>query len=82
VGDARRMAHNPEVEGSNPSPATKMQVRGPFSNRERAFCMLFANGFANEGGSGGLVACCQGTGCAIESVMRCYRCSMLATLDP
>jgi hypothetical protein len=40
----------------NPSPATKMQVRGPFSNRERAFCMLFANGFANEGGSGGLVA--------------------------
>jgi hypothetical protein len=35
--DARRMAHNPEVEGSNPSPATK--ARGPFSNRERAFCM-------------------------------------------
>ena len=34
-GDARRMAHNPEVEGSNPSPATK--ARGPFSNRERAF---------------------------------------------
>jgi hypothetical protein len=40
------MAHNPEVEGSNPSPATK--ARGPFSNRERAFCMWFANGFANE----------------------------------
>jgi ParE toxin of type II toxin-antitoxin system, parDE len=36
----RRMAHNPEVEGSNPSPATK--ARGPFSNRERAFCMWFA----------------------------------------
>ena len=36
-GDGRRMAHNPEVEGSNPSPATK--ARGPFSNRERAFCL-------------------------------------------
>ena len=35
--DTCRMAHNPEVEGSNPSPATK--ARGPFSNRERAFCM-------------------------------------------
>ena len=44
--DTRRMAHNPEVAGSNPGPATK--ARGPFSNRERAFCMWFANGFANE----------------------------------
>jgi len=35
------MAHNPEVEGSNPSPATK--ARGPFSNRERAFCMRSVN---------------------------------------
>ena len=34
VGDGRRMAHNPEVEGSNPSPATK--ARGPLSNRKRA----------------------------------------------
>jgi hypothetical protein len=41
VGDVRRTAHNPEVEGSNPSPATK--ARGPFSNRERAFCMSFVN---------------------------------------
>ena len=40
-GDVRRMAHNPEVEGSNPSPATK--ARGPFSNRERAFCLWFVN---------------------------------------
>src|SRR6185437_15924257 len=40
-----RWAHNPEVEGSNPSPATK--VRGPFSNRERAFCMWVANGYVN-----------------------------------
>ena len=37
VGDVCRMAHNPEVEGSNPSPATK--AKGPFSNRERAFCL-------------------------------------------
>jgi len=44
--------------------------------------MWFANGFANEGGSGGLVACGQGTGRAIEIVMHCYRCSILATLDP
>src|SRR5579859_2435958 len=28
-----RWAHNPEVEGSNPSPATKMQVRGPLPTR-------------------------------------------------
>ena len=39
------MAHNPEVEGSNPSPATK--ARGPFSNRERAFCMWFVHGFVH-----------------------------------
>ena len=32
------MAHNPEVEGSNPSPATK--ARGFFSNRERAFAVM------------------------------------------
>ena len=36
------MAHNPEVEGSNPSPATK--ARGPFSNKEKAFCMRFVPG--------------------------------------
>jgi hypothetical protein len=39
VGDVRRMAHNPEVAGSNPAPATK--ARGPFSNREGASCMWF-----------------------------------------
>ena len=39
------MAHNPEVEGSNPSPATK--ARGRFSNRELAFCLPRANGFAH-----------------------------------
>ena len=40
--DGDRLAHNPEVEGSNPAPATK--ARGSFSNRERAFCLWFANG--------------------------------------
>src|SRR5262249_27171529 len=34
VGDVRRSAHNPEVAGSNPAPATK--ARGPLSNRKRA----------------------------------------------
>jgi len=32
-GDVRRSAHNPEVEGSNPSPATK--ARGRFRTRNR-----------------------------------------------
>src|SRR4029077_3894780 len=40
-----RWAHNPEVAGSNPAPATK--ARGPFSNRGRAFCMRSAHGFVN-----------------------------------
>ena len=31
-GDARRMAHNPEVAGSNPAPATK--ARGPSFEQE------------------------------------------------
>jgi hypothetical protein len=35
--DEGRFTHNPEVEGSNPSPATK--ARGPFLNREGAFRM-------------------------------------------
>ncbi len=46
VGDARRMAHNPEVAGSNPAPATK--ARGPFSNREGAFCMCRVHGIVHE----------------------------------
>jgi hypothetical protein len=28
AGDGGRMSHNPEVAGSNPAPATKVQVRG------------------------------------------------------
>jgi hypothetical protein len=47
VGDARRMAHSPEVAGSNSAPATK--ARGHFSNRERASCMWFVNGFVHDG---------------------------------
>ena len=45
--DARRMAHNPEVEGSNPSPATK--ARGPLSNRKRASGPSFVNRLCKRG---------------------------------
>ena len=44
-GDVRRSAHNPEVAGSNPAPATK--ARGPFSNREMAFRSWFVNRFVH-----------------------------------
>jgi hypothetical protein len=37
-GDARRMAHNPEVAGSNPAPATSFRSSRPFPITERAFC--------------------------------------------
>jgi hypothetical protein len=43
--DGCRMAHNPEVGGSNPPPATKAEGRS--SNRGTAFCMSDANGLAN-----------------------------------
>jgi hypothetical protein len=42
VRDARdtcRMAHNPEVAGSNPAPATNFRRSRPFPNEERAFCV-------------------------------------------
>jgi hypothetical protein len=35
--DRRRMAHNPEVEGSNPSPATKFAGQRPLPVTEEAF---------------------------------------------
>jgi hypothetical protein len=41
-----RWAHNPEVAGSNPAPATKMQVRGP-EVIFRAFALCSVNGFVN-----------------------------------
>jgi hypothetical protein len=37
--DGDRLAHNPEVEGSNPAPATSFRRSRPFSSRERAFCV-------------------------------------------
>ncbi len=46
--DARRMAHNPEVAGSNPAPATK--ARDQFSNREPPSGLLSVNGFVHGGG--------------------------------
>ena len=54
-GDVRRGAHNPEVGGSNPPPATK--ARGPFSNRERASSsMRFVHGFVHGARSSGALA--------------------------
>jgi hypothetical protein len=43
--DGCRMAHNPEVAGSNPAPATKL--RGRFSNRGPASDMWFVHGFVH-----------------------------------
>jgi hypothetical protein len=40
------MAHNPEVAGSNPAPATK--ARGPLSNRKRASGPSFINRFCKS----------------------------------
>jgi hypothetical protein len=37
--DADRFAHNPEVAGSNPAPATSFHRSRPFPGRERAFCV-------------------------------------------
>ena len=34
-----RWAHNPEVGGSNPAPATSFRRSRPFPGRERAFCV-------------------------------------------
>jgi hypothetical protein len=33
------MAHNPEVAGSNPAPATSFRRSRPFPSEERAFCV-------------------------------------------
>ena len=37
--DGDRLAHNPEVAGSNPAPATNFRRSRPFPSRERAFCV-------------------------------------------
>jgi hypothetical protein len=36
----RRSAHNPEVAGSNPAPATSFRRSGPFPSGRGAFCVL------------------------------------------
>jgi hypothetical protein len=41
------MAHDPEVEGSNPSPATKSAGQGPLPILEEGFCVRPVNGFVN-----------------------------------
>ena len=48
TGDARRSAHNPEVAGSNPAPATSFRRSRPFPGRERAFCVT---GNVTKGGA-------------------------------
>jgi hypothetical protein len=40
-------AHNPEVAGSNPAPATKTAGQRPLPILEGAFSLSRANGFAN-----------------------------------
>ena len=47
-GDVRRMAHNPEVEGSNPSPATKFAGQRPLPIMEGAFCICRVHGIVHE----------------------------------
>ena len=42
------MAHNPEVEGSNPSPATKFAGQGPLPIMEGAFCMCRVHRIVHE----------------------------------
>ena len=37
--DSARLAHNPEVAGSNPAPATNFRSSRPFPSWERAFCV-------------------------------------------
>ena len=53
------MAHNPEVEGSNPCPATK--ARGPLSNRKRASGPSFVNRFCKRRARSGCLAACAST---------------------
>ena len=42
------MAHNPEVEGSNPSPATKFAGQRPLPVAEGAFCVCRVHGIVHE----------------------------------
>ena len=53
------MTHNPEVEGSNPSPATKLAGQRPLPIMDGAFCVCRVHGIVHEaseeGRRGGLV---------------------------
>ena len=42
------MAHNPEVEGSNPSPATKFAGQRPLPIMEGAFCVCRVHRIVHE----------------------------------
>ena len=42
------MAHNPEVAGSNPAPATNFAGQRPLSIMEGAFCMCRVHGIVHE----------------------------------
>ena len=46
--DTRRMAHNPEVGGSNPSPATKFAGQRPLPIMEGAFCVCRVHRIVHE----------------------------------
>ncbi len=50
AGDGRRGAHNPEVAGSNPAPATKCAGQRPLPVTEGAFLLPLVNVFVNEVG--------------------------------
>ena len=50
--DARRFAHNPEVAGSNPSPATRPDAP---SDHGRGFCLLAVHGFVHGGSRGSVL---------------------------
>ena len=46
--DVRRMAHNPEVAGSNPSPATKFACQRPLPIMGGAFCVCRVHRIVHE----------------------------------
>ena len=47
-GDVRRSAHNPEVAGSNPAPATKFAGQRPLPVMEGAFCVCRVHRIVHE----------------------------------
>jgi len=46
--DVDRFTHNPEVEGSNPSPATKFAGQRPLPVTEGAFCVRRVHRIVHE----------------------------------